>query len=135
MNFPGCYELVSTSKHWQCLFPQHGRGPKHRRPIVLQPWQAKIALDGCPQAFLRGLIHSDGCRLMNCAIRKKAGETVKVYRYPRYQFSNRSAQIRELFRAACAAVGVVCKQSNQWHMSVSTRVCVAFLDTFIGPKS
>jgi hypothetical protein len=101
----------------------------------LVPWQAAIALVRQPRAFLSGLVHSDGCRLMNCAIRKKDGEIVKVYRYPRYQFSNRSPQIRELFREACAAVGVVCKRSNQWHMSVSTRQDVALLDSFIGPKS
>jgi hypothetical protein len=25
--------------HWPCLFPQHGPGPKHKRPIELAPWQ------------------------------------------------------------------------------------------------
>ena len=26
-------------KHWPCLFPQHGPGRKHERPIVLEDWQ------------------------------------------------------------------------------------------------
>jgi hypothetical protein len=43
-------------------FPQHGSGPKHRRPIVFQPWQEEIALGEHPEPFVRGLIHSDGWR-------------------------------------------------------------------------
>ncbi|MGW3229576.1 hypothetical protein [Kitasatospora sp. NPDC001095] len=39
---PGCTSVVSTSKHWPCLFPQHGPGPKHRRPIVLTPGQQEV---------------------------------------------------------------------------------------------
>src|SRR5438309_2367314 len=35
----GCTELTSYSKHWPCLFPQHGPGRKHTRPIVLADWQ------------------------------------------------------------------------------------------------
>ena len=88
-----------------CLFPRHGRGPKHLRPIVLTPWQAEIALSREPRAFLRGLVHSDGCRLMNCAIKKKERQAVKVYRYPRYQFSNRSPQIRDLSRRRAPLLG------------------------------
>src|SRR5215210_9435483 len=35
----GCREVYSFWKGWPCLFPQHGRGKKHERPIVLAPWQ------------------------------------------------------------------------------------------------
>jgi hypothetical protein len=34
----GCTEIKSTSKHWLCLFPQHGPGRKHQRVIELEPW-------------------------------------------------------------------------------------------------
>ena len=36
-----CDVLVakSTSKHWPCLFPQHGPGRKHTRKIELEQWQ------------------------------------------------------------------------------------------------
>lgn len=34
----GCTELSSYSKHWACLFPQHGLGMKHERKIELAPW-------------------------------------------------------------------------------------------------
>ncbi len=35
----GCVEMSMYSKHWPCLFPQHGPGRKHERPIELQTWQ------------------------------------------------------------------------------------------------
>ena len=50
--------------HWPCLFPQHGPGRKHERPIVLEQWQQEI-VDVHPWALIRGLIHSDGCRALN----------------------------------------------------------------------
>ena len=34
----GMTEVKSYSKHWPCLFPQHGPGRKHGRPIVLEEW-------------------------------------------------------------------------------------------------
>lgn len=38
----GCVAVTSLSKHWPCLLPQHGPGPKHTRPIQLLPWQQDI---------------------------------------------------------------------------------------------
>ncbi len=46
------------------VFPQHGPGRKHRRPMTLTGWQRAL-VDEHPQEFLRGLIHSDGCRVTN----------------------------------------------------------------------
>jgi hypothetical protein len=37
-----CVWAVKYSKQWPCLFPQHGPGPKHRRPIVLRSWQEEL---------------------------------------------------------------------------------------------
>src|SRR5215470_15625313 len=31
----GCTMIKSYSKHWACLFPQHGPGRKHQRKIEL----------------------------------------------------------------------------------------------------
>lgn len=39
---PGMHAVVSYSKHWPCLFPQHGPGRKHEREIILDPWQQEI---------------------------------------------------------------------------------------------
>lgn len=79
--------VVSYSQHWPHLFPQHGAGVKHMRKIALEPWQRRV-VERYPGRLLRGLIHSDGCRVAN-TIR----HPTKTYSYPRYFFSNRSLDI------------------------------------------
>jgi hypothetical protein len=88
--------LSLYSTHLACLFPQHGPGVKHDRDIVLEHWQTRIVA-GSPWQFMRGLIRSDGCVFVN-----RTGR----YEYLSYEFSNRSAQIRELFMDACDRVDV-----------------------------
>jgi hypothetical protein len=116
--------LSMYSKHWPCLFPQHGPGTKHQRPIVLEEWQRTIALEAHPDRFVRGLVHSDGWRGIN----NVRGADGQPYAYSRYQFSNRSLDIQELFVDACTALGVECRQMNRWNISVNTRQSVALLD-------
>jgi len=58
----------------------------------------------------------------------------KDYAYPRYQFSNRSDDIRKLFTDTCDRLGVQWRQWTRYHVSVAQRESVAFLDSFIGPK-
>jgi len=125
----GVVRVTSYSSHWSCLFPQHGPGRKHLRPILLEPWQIGIALDAHPAALLRGLVHSDGCRNINWAT---AG--ARRYEYVRYSFSNRSADIHGVFAAACDRLGVDWRRSGRWTTSVSRRESVATLDELIGPK-
>jgi hypothetical protein len=120
-------------RHWTCLFPQHGPGRKHERSIRLEAWQTEIVAQH-PDDFLRGLFHSDGARVANWARRPVAGE-MKRYAYPRWQFSNRSADIRDLCCWALDLVDVPWRQSSAVHISVSTRVGVARLDELIGPKT
>lgn len=124
-----CVTVRSYAPLWLCLFPQHGAGRKHHRPIVLQPWQREIA-DQHPGALLRGLIHSDGWRGSN---RVSVGG--KSYSYPRYQFSNRSDDIRSIFTGACDRLGVAWRPWGRWNISVARRDSVALLDRFVGPKS
>jgi hypothetical protein len=130
---PGCTVVQSSWKHWPCLFPQHGPGPKHQRPIVLEGWQRAI-VEANPASFLRGLFHSDGARSKNWTRRIVAGEW-KRYDYPRWQFTNHSADIRELCCWALDLVDVPWRQSNWKTISVSTRAGVARLDELIGLKS
>jgi hypothetical protein len=59
----------------------------------------------------------------------------KDYEYPRYVFSNRSADIRGIFTDACARAGIEWRQSNDWTISVSRRESVEKMDQFIGPRS
>jgi hypothetical protein len=50
----GGVRVVAASSRWTDVFPQHGPGLKHRRPIVLEPWQREI-VDAFLREFLRGL--------------------------------------------------------------------------------
>ncbi len=117
------------SRHWPCLFPQHGPGKKHERQIALVPWQQTLVAQE-PEALLRGLIHSDGCRVTNRATTEQ-----KTYFYSRYQFSNRSQDIHDIFRDACDRVGAEWRPSGPYTTNVSRRASVAKLDRFIGPKT
>jgi len=120
----GCTIVGAYWKHWPCVFPQHGPGPKHSRRIELAPWQQQLT-SAHPDRLLRGLVHSDGCRVEN----RVAGKT-----YPRYLFSNRSGDIQRLFCAACADFGVSWTQPSFKEISVAKARDVARLDVVIGPK-
>ncbi len=132
----GCVSVASTSRHWACLFPQHGPGKKHERRIALAPWQQQI-VDAHPWDFLRGLIHSDGCRITNWTTRMVNGER-KRYEYPRYFFTNRSTDILKLFTDTLDRVGVewkpTCQNRQAQNISVARRASVALMDAHIGPK-
>ncbi|WP_329278307.1 transcriptional regulator [Streptomyces sp. NBC_01451] len=136
VNRKGCLAVTSSSKHWPCLFPQHGPGKKHDRRIALEPWQQDI-VDAHPWAFIRGLIHSDGCRITNWTTRLVAGER-KRYEYPRYFFSNKSDDIRRLFSDTLDKVGVqwttLARGSDPFNISVARKASVALMDTHVGPK-
>jgi hypothetical protein len=123
-----CVFVIKHSRIWPCLFPQHGPGRKHERPIVLSTWQQAL-VNRDPEAFLRGLIHSDGCRFIN-PIRHGR----KLYEYSRYNFSNASADIRQLFCDACDRLGIEWRVMNARNISVAKRRSVARLDEFVGPK-
>jgi hypothetical protein len=62
----GCTMVKSTSKHWPCLFPQHGPGRKHHRKIQLEQWQLTIVT--------KYLVHSP----RDCSIRT-AGAVLTGY--------------------------------------------------------
>ncbi|MBT3163639.1 helix-turn-helix domain-containing protein [Streptomyces sp. Vc74B-19] len=132
----GCWDVKLYSKHLWCLFPQHGPGMKHTRRIALEPWQQAI-VDEHPWQFVRGLIHSDGCRVTNWTTRVIAGER-KRYEYPRYFFTNTSADIIRLFTDTLDRVGVEWKSLNQSRaavtISVARKASVALMDLHVGPK-
>ncbi|MFE6485199.1 transcriptional regulator [Streptomyces sp. NPDC057757] len=128
----GYVSVVGYSRHWPCLFPQHGPGKKHDRRIALEPWQQEI-VDAHPWEFIRGLIHSDGCRITNWTTRLVGGEP-KRYEYPRYFFTNKSPDIIRLCTATLDAGGVDWKQANSNNISVARRASVALMDTHVGPK-
>ncbi|GHJ60507.1 hypothetical protein NOK12_30250 [Nocardioides sp. OK12] len=133
VSAPGVVVVQAHWQHWPCLLPQHGPGRKHERPIRLQRWQEE-AVRRDPGGFLRGLLHSDGCRVHNWTRKQVQGET-RRYDYPRWQFSNRSEDILALCCWALDLVGVAWRRSSPTVVSVSTRAGVARVDALVGPKT
>jgi hypothetical protein len=114
----------------RCLIPQHGSGRKHERKIELAPWQQAI-VDREPEAFICGLIHSGGCRVMNRVV-----VNGKDYAYSRYFFSQISKDIQELFCRSLRRLRIDYTFSSRGRdVSVARRESVARLDSFVGPKS
>ncbi len=128
----GCTDVLACSRHWVCLFPQHGPGRKHERPIVLEPWQQEIVA-AFPGDFARGLVHSDGCRFTN-RVRRPLAAGDRWYEYPRYMFTNESADIRALCGQALDRLGVAWRYSRRNTISVARRDATARLDEFVGEK-
>ena len=118
-------EIGCSSKMWPLLFPQHGPGRKHERKIELVQWQQEI-VDCFPREFLRGLIHSDGCRVLN---------RVNGKDYPRYFFTQVSDDIRGLFCETCRRLGIHYTQNNWKTISIARSGSVSRLDEFVGPKA
>jgi hypothetical protein len=128
----GMTEVKSYSKHWPCLFPQHGPGMKHTRKIELADWQ-QVIVDRYPGDFARGLFHSDGYRGMN-RVRRVLADGDHWYEYPRYLFTNTSNDIHGLCGAALDRLGVEWRFSRPDTISVARHDAVARLDEFVGPK-
>lgn len=132
----GCVQVTSCSKQWPIVFPQHGPGRKHERLIALEPWQQDI-VDAYPWEFIRGLVHSDGCRITNWTERTIAGSP-KRYEYPRYFFTNVSADIRQLYCDTLDKVGVAWtvtrRPGDARNISVARREAVALMDQHVGRK-
>jgi hypothetical protein len=124
-----CVVATVYSRQLPCLFPQHGPGMKHQRHIELQSWQQEL-VECEPERFVRGLIHSDGCRFVN-----RVHVNGKTYAYPRYNFTNASTDIRQLFTDTCDRLGVAWRRMNARNISIARREAVARLDEFVGPKS
>ena len=47
-----CLEVSMYSKHWPCLFPQHGPGRKHSRSIRLEASQEELLDDELMERFV-----------------------------------------------------------------------------------
>jgi hypothetical protein len=121
----GCVVVSHYSKHWPCLLPQHGPGRKHLRPIRLEPWQEVLAKEATEE-FVRGLIDSDGCRVV---------ANDRGVRSVRYHFSNRSDDIRGLFCAALNELGIPWTRPSRYQVAVYRKAAVARLGEFVGPKT
>lgn len=133
LTVSNCFEVYSFSRSWPCLFPQHGPGAKHTRRIWLADWQQTLA-ERWPEALLRGLIQSDGCRFTNTRGQRDSWSA------PRYAFGNVSTDITRIFATACDKLGLhwtgafPADESKAVAIYVSRKADVARMDEFIGPK-
>jgi hypothetical protein len=132
-RMPGCINTTASWKHWPCLFPQHGSGRKHERPIRLERWQQRIVHHHAAE-LLRGLFHSDGCRSNNWTTRNVAGER-KRYDYPRWEFVNSSDDIIDICTTALDRIAVRWTRPKVNSISVARGPDVRLLDELIGPKA
>ncbi|WP_017604460.1 LAGLIDADG family homing endonuclease [Nocardiopsis alkaliphila] len=139
---PGCIEIKSYSKHWTCVFPQHGSGKKHERPILLQPWRQRIVKEHS-EALIRGLMHSDGCRTINRTAKRRPDGAVEYHEYPRYHFTNVSTDIIGVFTHALDRLGIAWRvhvdkrepRGRDAHIvSISRKDAVAVMERVVGPK-
>ena len=87
-------------------------------------WQEELVRRE-PQMFLRGLIHSDGCRVV---------ANDRGVMSVRYHFSNRSEDIKGLFCDALDLLGLPWTRPSRYQVAVYRKAATARLDEFIGPK-
>jgi hypothetical protein len=133
LTISNCWEVYSYSRSWPCLIPQHGPGMKHLRRIFLDTWQQKLARRW-PEALLRGMVQSDGCRFENNRGRSDS------WTAPRYGFSNLSTDVTSIFCSACERLGLRWTaaypkaDTKAVTIYVSRKADVARMDEFIGPK-
>jgi len=115
--------LSVYTRHLSCLFPQHGPGKKHERPIVLEDWQASLCADA-PWRLLRGLIRTDGCVFVN-----RTGR----YEYLSYAFCNISQDILDLFERTCLELGMRPRRTGR-DVRLNRREDVARMLEHVGTK-
>jgi hypothetical protein len=120
-----CVDVAMYWNHWPCLFPQHGSGRKHHRAIALAAWQRTI-LAGEEEALVRGLLDSDGCRVV---ANDRGRASV------RYHFHNESADIRAIYCRALDTLGIPWTRPGAKQIAVYRKSAVAIIDSFVGPKS
>ncbi|AIY47637.2 hypothetical protein G155_21080 [Mycobacterium sp. VKM Ac-1817D] len=75
--------------------------------------------------FVRGLIHSDGCRVV---------ANDRGVKSIRYHFTNHSEDILNLFTATLDWLGIPWTRSTKYVVSIYRKAATARLDEFIGPK-
>ncbi|MET8781075.1 hypothetical protein [Streptomyces sp. NPDC004589] len=87
--------------------------------------------------LVRGLIHSDGCRITNWTTRLVGGQR-KRYEYPRHLFTNVSDDIRRLYTDTLDKLGIAwthcTRHGDPYNISVARKASVALLDVHVGPK-
>ncbi|CAL9552354.1 hypothetical protein SUDANB6_04487 [Streptomyces sp. enrichment culture] len=96
-----------------------------------------MIVEAGPWEFVRGLVHSGGCRTTNRTARPVGGER-GCHGYPRYFFTNKPDGIRRLRTGTLDRLGVewtYCTRNGvPFSVSVARRASAALTDTRLGPE-
>lgn len=132
---PSCTISTISNNNMTMLFPQHGRGTKHTRSIILEQWQKDI-VNEFPKECLRGLYHSDGSRYVR--------GTYKDKKYISYNFVNLSKDIIKLYCDIMDQLQIgykISSRSEDYLTGIKNTVFthkkkdVDYMDSFLGPKT
>jgi hypothetical protein len=96
----------------------------HAREIRLTGWQERI-VEGSHRHLVRGLIHSDGCRIV---------ANDRGVMSVRYHFSNRSEDIKRIYCESLDALGIRWTRPSDAHIAVYRKASVAIMHRFVGQK-
>ena len=89
---PGCVEVKSWSKHWPCLFPQHGPGKKaHPDDRTGRPGSRQSSSP--PRSVRPRACFTPTAAGSSSRVRRPLAGGDRWYEYPRYMFTNESADI------------------------------------------
>jgi hypothetical protein len=123
----GCSVVAGYWRLWPVVFPQHGPGPKHARPIVLTDWQLQIttasrASSSRPHPRRWLPLHREPAQERNeLPIRSLL-------------LSNKSEDIKAIFCEHLDLLGIGWTRPNSASIAIDRRAEVAKLDAFVGPK-
>jgi len=120
-----CVDISLYNNNLPYFFPQHGKGKKYLRKIILTEWQNQIL---SPINLIKGLIHSDGCYY---------NEKIKNYTYGRFVFTNKSKDIIQIFCNALDILNLeydVQKIDGIYRVRISKKSSVVKLKEMIGTK-
>lgn len=125
-NKENCKVVSVYNKDIPLLFPQHGKGRKHDRKIKLKDWQ-KILVATHPEEMFHGLMDSDGCRF----IANQNGNE-----YVRYQFTNLSESIKDIFCSVCDSLGITYwRKAGYKNINIQNKISIKIADSFYKSKS
>lgn len=122
----GCYHITIYDKYLPIYFPQHGKGFKHDRKIRLNDFQLKNIDD---VELLKGLWISDGSFYI---------AKLSKYKYERYNFTNKSTDLIEIFSGLLDNLGVKhskrVKNNGVWIIEIQNKKYVSILRDILGIK-
>ena len=143
---PTCREIGLNERAAPWCTPTRSTGPACSRRPDLGPstsvrspctdWQRRDRADGTTRRqLIRGLLHSDGCRVINRVHRRLSATRRRRMSYVRYFLSNHSGDIRRAVHRSLqhgwastlgTTTGTACPSRDD--------ASVARLDTFVGPE-